>query len=168
MKSYRLQKGFTLIELLVVIAVIGILAAVVLASLNSARAKSRDARRKADLRQIVIALELYKDTYGTYIVTGAGHTSYPGGGWFAYQGGSTYPLSVAQGLVNAGVVSQIIKDPSGDVNTIGSSYMLIVSEDRYTIWSGLENPSAADLATLNTCYFSNWDAGYSMRYCITN
>ncbi len=60
------RQGFTLIELLVVIAVIGILASVVLASLNSARGKARDARRFSDLRQISLALELYYDDYGAY------------------------------------------------------------------------------------------------------
>lgn len=55
------QSGFTLIELLVVIAIIGILSSVVLASLNSARKKSRDARRVADVRQLQLALELYYD-----------------------------------------------------------------------------------------------------------
>lgn len=55
-------KGFTLIELLVVIAIIGILASVVLASLNSARRKSRDARRIADVKQLQLALELYYDS----------------------------------------------------------------------------------------------------------
>lgn len=54
-------RGFTLIELLVVIAIIGILASIVLASLNTARRKSRDARRIADIKQIQLALELFAD-----------------------------------------------------------------------------------------------------------
>lgn len=62
------KKGFTLIELLVVIAIIGVLASTVLASINTARAKSRDARRVADIRQISLALELYYDTNGSYPV----------------------------------------------------------------------------------------------------
>lgn len=59
-------RGFTLIELLVVIAIIGLLSSVVLASLNTARAKARDAKRVSDLHQIVIALELQYDTAGLY------------------------------------------------------------------------------------------------------
>jgi len=58
------KKGFTLIELLVVIAIIGILSSVVLASLNSARKKARDARRVADIKQIQLALEMYFDSTG--------------------------------------------------------------------------------------------------------
>jgi len=53
--------GFTLIELLVVIAVIGLLAAIVMVSLNSARAKARDAQRKSDMTNFSLALEMYYD-----------------------------------------------------------------------------------------------------------
>jgi prepilin-type N-terminal cleavage/methylation domain-containing protein len=60
------KSGFTLIELLVVIAIIGILSSVVLASLNSARQKGRDAKRISDVKQIQLALELYYDAHGAY------------------------------------------------------------------------------------------------------
>ena len=60
------SRGFTLIELLVVIAIIGLLSSVVFTSLNTARAKARDARRAADFNQIALALEMYLDDNGDY------------------------------------------------------------------------------------------------------
>ena len=64
------NKGFTLIELLVVIAIIGILSSVVLASLNTAREKARDARRISDIKNLQLALELHADDNdGNYAAT---------------------------------------------------------------------------------------------------
>ena len=64
------KKGFTLIELLVVVAIIGILASVVLASLNSARAKGADAAIKANLANIRAQAELVYDTVESPDVVG--------------------------------------------------------------------------------------------------
>ena len=108
-KSKRKLSGFTLIELLVVIAIIGVLASIVLASLNTARLKSRDARRVADMKQIQLALELYFDTNKNYPTAALGAT-----------GGAT-----ALALVSAGgFMSTIPLDPLGNTGALcrGTSY----------------------------------------------
>lgn len=60
------SQGFSLIELLVVIAIIGILVTIVTVSLSSSRAKSRDAKRVADIKNIELALRLYYTDNGYY------------------------------------------------------------------------------------------------------
>ena len=65
------KKGFTLIELLVVIAIIGLLSTLAVVSLNNARAKSRDAKRIADVKQMQTAYELFYNDCSEYPSTGA-------------------------------------------------------------------------------------------------
>ena len=93
----RARTGFTLIELLVVIAIIGILASIVVASLNTARKKSRDARRIADIKQMQLALELYYDA-------GKGND---GAGTFA-----SYPIATA--TLAPTYIPGVPKDPTGN------------------------------------------------------
>ena len=63
---FKHSKGFTLIELLVVIAIIGVLSSVVFTSLNSARAKAKDAAVKAGLAQLSTLMNFNYDEYGSY------------------------------------------------------------------------------------------------------
>ncbi|MEI7451581.1 MAG: type II secretion system protein [Candidatus Falkowbacteria bacterium] len=63
------KRGFTLIELLVVIAIIGILATIAVVALQNARAKARDARRVADVKQTQTALELFFNDQQRYPTT---------------------------------------------------------------------------------------------------
>lgn len=59
-------KGFTLIELLVVIAIIGILASVVLSSLNDARESARVASAQTQLKSMHTAMEMLYNATGLY------------------------------------------------------------------------------------------------------
>ncbi len=70
-KKVSLVAAFSLIELLTVITIIGLLSTFVLSAMNTARIKARDARRKADLREMRIALESYFGKWGHYPITGA-------------------------------------------------------------------------------------------------
>lgn len=132
MMMRKKQKGFTLIELLVVIAIIGLLATLAVVALNNARAKSRDARRISDIKQIQTALEMYYNdaaayptALGTQIATGSNTymVSVPsdpqntGGFVYAYTGGGaadyaiTFELESGTGGFTAG--TDITAAPSG-------------------------------------------------------
>lgn len=61
-----MKKGFTLIELLIVMTILGFLITAGIASYRSVQTKSRDIKRKNDLRQIASALEAYFNDYNVY------------------------------------------------------------------------------------------------------
>ncbi|HXK37650.1 MAG TPA: prepilin-type N-terminal cleavage/methylation domain-containing protein [Candidatus Paceibacterota bacterium] len=151
--SVKGSKGFTLIELLVVIAIIGILSSVVLASLSSARAKSRDARRISDMGQLQLALEMYYDASSTYPTIAGLQT------W------TTVPAT-GIGYLKPSYIPNIPDDPGsnsyyycalaarGDTTCTGS-----VSATAYLLGADLEinasssAPLATDGDTANTVFF---------------
>ena len=128
----KLKEGFTLIELLVVISLIGILSTLILANLNAARERGRDATRKSDLKNIQTALRLYYNDYGKYPDSGSnkiigcgtnGTTACEWNGTFA-AGSQTY-------------MSKLPSDPLPNVTYLYERIDL----DTFTIKACLENKS---------------------------
>lgn len=60
------KEGFTLIELIVVMAILAILMAIGAGAFTSSLKKGRDSTRKANLRAITNALDMYYNDYGRY------------------------------------------------------------------------------------------------------
>ncbi len=60
------SRGFTLIELLVVVAIISLLSSMVLASVKDARTKAQGKAFRAEVSQLINALELYKSDNRVY------------------------------------------------------------------------------------------------------
>ena len=66
-QKFSRTRGFTLIELLVVISIIGFLSSVVLASMQTARYKAKDVALAQNLKSLQTAMELYRETKGSYL-----------------------------------------------------------------------------------------------------
>ena len=93
------KKAFTILELLVVISIIGILAAIVLPSIDKIRARSRDSKRIADISQMRLALEHYFNVY------------------------NKYPVDLNDtNLVQNGVLPSLPKDPKTNADYLYASY----------------------------------------------
>ncbi len=101
------RSGFTLIELLVVISIIGLLASIVLASLNSARAKGRWARMMSDFNQISLAGEFLLNNEGLYPCDVPPDQDPGTGGATSEEG--TY--CVRKGLVQTGLMGAFPRPP---------------------------------------------------------
>jgi len=165
------KSGFTLIELLVVIAIIGILASVVLSSLNDARALARDSVRRAELRQVQIALEYYYQKYGTYRVVNSGWNG-GGNGWFGYEDGGAYTVAVSRVLYNEGFLSEPLVDAPFNSSATQPEYMMYLCDggSNYSISSTLERPTTDDIthiqATCNGVGSNGTYTRYGKNYAI--
>lgn len=150
--------GFTLIELLVVIAIIGLLASIVLVSVNRARAKARDSKRKAELHQIAIALEMYATEYG----------GYPSGAWPNED--FKIPNSLALEPKMANFITVFPIDPLGAGNCYDNQYLYLsdVYHDgsgnnaratKWALYTTLEDQSTTNLSDVGADIWLKGGAG---------
>lgn len=144
------KKGFTLIELLAVIFIIGVLATAIIVYLNSAREKSRDSRRMADLDTIRTALEMFYDDNGYYPSTKEDCPS--GGHWLGgdrpcLQGANfkkyldPIPRDPLYGKIMSGIPStREFHYIYWNIKLISPGDPSYTREQSYTLLAGTENP----------------------------
>lgn len=168
-------RGFTLIELLIVITIIGILIGAASVSWTNAQIKSRDGKRKADLKAVQQAIEAYINVNGSYpiglggigkikcnIVDNKG-TSDPADDVIvdvnSIDWGKSFICTAVDGK-KVTYLSQLPKDPTGPeyyyLNPLGTS--------SYTICAKLENPKDQDINTAGDLCFK----GTTFNYQVTN
>ena len=135
-------KGFTLIELLVVVSLIGVLATLVLANLNAARQRGRDAQRKSDLRNIQTALRLYYNDFDNYPANMAGN--------IAGCGADGTSICIWGDPFESGVQTYMSTLPTDPLPSIDYSYAQIDADD-YTLTACLENASDEKGQVSATC-----------------
>jgi prepilin-type N-terminal cleavage/methylation domain-containing protein len=167
-KSFCRRKAYTLVEILVVITIITILATIIIISIVNAQAKSRDSKRRADVRTIANALQAYHLDTKSWLVqgllapVGTGHISSgasTGTGWFNRTGnGTDYSIkSIATALVERKFLIEELKDPKmTNNNDITDNFQYVVSEcpsgtittpfnrNGLAVYAKLEHPNQQD------------------------
>lgn len=135
--SGRKQRGFTLIELLVAISIIGVLSSFLLANFVGVRQRARDGVRKADLRQIQSALELYRSDQSTY---------------------PNSPLPACRSALTAGSVTYMQKIPCDPSSGASYTYSVGAGNSTYSIFACLENGNdvSVDMPKTNCSSSTSW------------
>jgi prepilin-type N-terminal cleavage/methylation domain-containing protein len=158
------SRGFTLVELLVVISIIALISSVVLATLNAARSKARDARRISDMAQVSKALELYRDSTGTYpsITSQRDSSCYTVGNSNVAVGQWDASLSP---LVSMGFLPYLPPDPQN----IGSATGAVVPNYCYVYYRNSNTSlfdSCKEIATGNLLYPQDYE--YLLYFSLEN
>lgn len=146
-RPFDLSRGFTLIELLVVIAIIGILSTLVLLQLGTARQRSRDAKRVADVNQIRSAIEMFYDDNGYFPDS-----------ILAADLGAYMTRVPNDPLVAATLYGYVTNEAAAGVDT---------TRTKYQIWTELERKSAGalngDIDINSTATPVGWDEAVAMN-----
>jgi len=144
-----IKKGFTLLELLVAISIIGILISMGTVYYSSAQKKSRDAKRKSDLKEIRTALRMYYNDYQSYPSNNSNHqivgcgTTFSWGSEFSC--GSTVYMSELPEDPDSSKRYHYLRGSDGDSS----------NTDAFRLYACLENESDPDLDSSDRCSSSD-------------
>ena len=172
-KKITHRQGFTIIELLVVIAIVGILASVALGPFAKSQATARDRARQSDLKNLSLAVTLYKEANDRYPEVGCNASA---GDW-AGPNNSSDPGFHSTGCTNwiknldSRFIGELPKDPRFSetnkgyyyrTNANGTEYKIILKDvvEQITITSDTDNFARYD----SSCSGSSPANDYAVYY----
>jgi prepilin-type N-terminal cleavage/methylation domain-containing protein/prepilin-type processing-associated H-X9-DG protein len=131
-----MRRAFTLIEVLVVISVIGVLVALLLPAIQSARDAARRAQCTNNLKQIGLALLNYETTHKSFpsgyvsSYDGDGNDTGPGWGWCAF----ILPQMEESAIYHVIHFDLPIEDPNNGVRVANIPGFFCPTDDAKRVW----------------------------------
>lgn len=155
------KSGFTLVELLVVISIIGILTMVTVGSFSESQKKSRDAARKANLKSLSDALNLFYADNGSFPDGGSGVNSIP------TLIGNEREFSANYGVGKTVVyMKKVPKENSSSVKQI--VYHVSSTGKAFRLYTNLENDKDKDCVGGSVCSGLGYTINNDCCYIITS
>lgn len=156
----RIHRGFTLIELLVSIAIVGILIALILPAVQSAREAARRAQCKNNVKQLVLAMHNYHDSHRMFPI------SYGVGPFTTENRGVSWLQMILPQLEQGNLYRQIrfgapLADPRNTdaAQTVVPVFLCPSDTDHGTANFRANVPGTWGVTNYKACAGSNWNWG---------